>query len=60
MKRAAITFLRIIFFSSLLPAQTRLDATPRQFRAPDGKRAVVLPAAALTIAQEKNQSIGTA
>jgi hypothetical protein len=44
MKRTAITFLCIISFSSLLPAQARSDATPRESRAPNGARAVVLPA----------------
>jgi hypothetical protein len=44
MNRAAIIFLCFAFSSSLLLAQTKLDATPRQIVSPDGKRAVVMPA----------------
>jgi len=44
MKRTAITFLCITFSSSLLFAQTKSDAAARESRAPNGARAVVLPA----------------
>ena len=44
MKRSVIAFFSIVFSSSLLLGQTKFAATAQESRAPDGARAVVLPA----------------